>query len=156
MNRWYQFVKTAEFPPTDFQPESSDLIYAYAVFSHLSGAGARAGARRTQPSCQASGIVVVTSFPRRSPKNCVSWADDKTKSLPEGQRQAAISLRALANPLAAYRGEFSMALTTRGVDTRATPAFPRSTSAACGGRISVFSTILSTRNGKNAISCRKV
>ena len=67
MNRWYQFVETAEFQPTDSQPESSDLIYAYSAFSHLSDQVQEEWLEEFSLLAKPGGIVVVTSFPIRSP-----------------------------------------------------------------------------------------
>ncbi len=106
-NHWCRFLRTAEFPPTDFESESFELVYAYSVFSHLPEELHELWLEEFCRIIKPGGTVVLTTFPRRFIELCAEWAvsDDRESFTESRQRVAA----AFGTPglLAAYdRGEF--------------------------------------------------
>ena len=63
-NRWSRFVGCETLPPTDLEPESFDLIYAYSVFSHLSEESHLRWLAEFERLLRPGGILIVTTFPR--------------------------------------------------------------------------------------------
>jgi SAM-dependent methyltransferase len=108
-NHWCRFLRTAEFPPTDFESESIELVYAYSVFSHLSEEAHERWLEEFGRILKPGGVVVLTTFARSFLQVCAEWAvseQDESRQDSEFRRRAAA---ALGDPgrLAAYdRGEF--------------------------------------------------
>jgi SAM-dependent methyltransferase len=106
-NRWCQFLKTGQFPPTDFEAESFDLIYAYSVFSHLSEEVHRRWLEEFHRIANRGSVVVLTTFPREFLERCAAFEAGEGESDPEWQRRAALWFGAAGDQLEAYdRGEF--------------------------------------------------
>jgi len=60
-NPWSQFALVDPFPPTAFDSESFDLVYAYSVFSHLSEDAHLAWLHEFKRILKPGGLVVATT-----------------------------------------------------------------------------------------------
>jgi trans-aconitate methyltransferase len=63
-NHWCRFELCDTLPPTFFEPETFDLIYAYSVFSHLSEATHKSWLEEFERLLEPSGVLILTTFPR--------------------------------------------------------------------------------------------
>jgi SAM-dependent methyltransferase len=63
-NRWAQFHRCKTFPPTKFEPDSFDLVYAFSVFSHLSEKVHRRWLEEFERLLRPGGVLILTTFPR--------------------------------------------------------------------------------------------
>jgi SAM-dependent methyltransferase len=106
-NKWCQFLKVTEFPPTTFEPESFDFIYAFSVFSHLSEEAHIRWLEEFRRIAKPGGIVLLTTFPRDFLERCAACEAGEHESDPEWQRRTALWFGAARDQLAAYdRGKF--------------------------------------------------
>jgi SAM-dependent methyltransferase len=109
-NRWARFEQNTPLPPARFEDETFDLIYAYAVFSHLSEASHLAWLEEFERILKPGGVFVATTLPRHFAENCSKLAHRDPESLPEWQRHVADCFAAPDEFLAAYdRGDYSFA-----------------------------------------------
>jgi SAM-dependent methyltransferase len=108
-NRWARFDQNRPLPPSRFEDETFDLVYAYSVFSHLSEASHLAWLQEFERILKAGGVLVATTLPRHFAENCSKLAQDP-ESLPEWQRHVAECFAVPDEFLAAYDGgEYSFA-----------------------------------------------
>jgi len=63
-NAWSRFALVQPFPPTAFDDETFDVVYAYSVFSHLSEDAHLAWLREFKRILKPGGLVVATTRPR--------------------------------------------------------------------------------------------
>jgi SAM-dependent methyltransferase len=108
-NRWCRFLRTAVFPPTDFESDSIELVYAYSVFSHLSEDAHERWLEEFSRIITPGGVIILTTFPRGLLELCAKWSVSDPDESFEASRVGRRAVEALGAPgrLAAYdRGEF--------------------------------------------------
>jgi SAM-dependent methyltransferase len=107
-NRWARFEQNSPLPPCRFDDDTFDLIYAYAVFSHLSERSHLAWLEEFERILKPGGVFISTTLPRHFAENCSRLARDDPEALPEWQRYLAECFAAPDEFLAAYdHGEYS-------------------------------------------------
>jgi SAM-dependent methyltransferase len=106
-NRWCQFLPTNQFPPTGFEDDKFDLIYAYSVFSHLSEEAHMRWLGEFRRIASPGGLIVLTTFPREFLERLAAFEAGEVDSDPEWQRRGGIWPGAAEDRLSVYdRGEF--------------------------------------------------
>ena len=63
-NAWSRFALVQPFPPTTFEPDTFDLVYAYSVFSHLSEDAHLAWLGEFERILRPGGLLVATTRAR--------------------------------------------------------------------------------------------
>jgi SAM-dependent methyltransferase len=83
-DRWSRFQRCETFPPTDFEAESFDFIYAFSVFSHLSEEAHRRWINEFERLLRPAGVLILTTFQREFLAGCSdgsSYSGDEAISL---------------------------------------------------------------------------
>jgi SAM-dependent methyltransferase len=83
-NRWCRFQHCEPFPPTEFEPDSFDLVYAFSVFSHLSEEAHQRWLEEFERLLRPDGVLILTTFPREFLSRCSdgsSYVGDGSLSL---------------------------------------------------------------------------
>jgi SAM-dependent methyltransferase len=106
-NPWATFERCDTLPPTTFESESFDLVYAYSVFSHLSEEAHLSWLEEFERILKPAGIMIVTTLARDVIEQAGGWTTDD--EIP-WRRAAAAGFGPTKDCLAAYdRGEFCFA-----------------------------------------------
>lgn len=63
-NRWARFQRCHEFPPSQFEAESFDFVFAFSVFSHLSEEAHRRWLEEFDRLLRPRGVLALTTFKR--------------------------------------------------------------------------------------------
>lgn len=77
-NRWCHFELCNVMPPSSFNAETFDLIFAYSVFSHLSEDAHKRWLQEFHTILRPGGLLVVTTWQRDFIENCERLRRDQT------------------------------------------------------------------------------
>jgi SAM-dependent methyltransferase len=107
-NRWCTFKDCDVFPPSGFEADSFDLVYAYSVFSHLSEEAHERWLAEFERILKPGGVLIATTLHRAFIVMSSIWQNEgNVESLPDWQQQAVRCLTPREKWLPLYdRGEF--------------------------------------------------
>jgi SAM-dependent methyltransferase len=107
-NRWCQFHVSSVLPPSNFEDESFDLVYAYSVFSHLSEEAHLGWLAEFERILEPGGVLLLTTLGRSFIERSSRWTDEEgVGSISAWQRRAAGAFPDSQAGLDAYdRGEY--------------------------------------------------
>ena len=107
-NRWCRFVRSEVLPPSCFDDESFDLVYAYSVFSHLSEEAHLRWLEEFKRVLAPGGVVLLTTLGRSFIERSSTWAGDQRADFTaDWQRIAGESIPDTEAAISAYdRGEY--------------------------------------------------
>ena len=120
-NRWCRFEVSSVLPPSGFEDESFDLVYAYSVFSHLSEEAHLRWLEEFERILEPGGVLLLTTLGRGFIERSSGWADEEvTDPLAPWQQQAARAFRKGEASMRAYdRGEYCYGV----IDSKRNPHF---------------------------------